>query len=144
MKTKKLIGIIALSVLTTIICMIILNLILYITLKKDMTIVFYKTECVYEQITENYTQENVCAYVRLNANKSYMLNVDDFSIFCNAQYEKATKVEYVSQIIRTSFQTYPNQPILKIYFNVPHSITEHVIFLRYKNTDMRIGEFAMD
>ena len=75
MKTKKLIGIIALSVLTTIICITILNLILYVTLKKDMTIVFYKTECVYEQITENYNQENVCAYVRLNANKNHILNV---------------------------------------------------------------------
>lgn len=144
MKTKKLIGIIALSVLTTIICITILNLILYVTLKKDMTIVFYKTECVYEQITENYNQENVCAYVRLNANKNHILNVDDFSILYDAEYTKAIKVEYFNQIIRTSFQTYPNQPILKIYFNVPHTITEQVIFIKYKNTNMRIGEFATD
>lgn len=143
MEDKKSIkGPVILSVIITFICTSILGIIIYFVSKPTLTIVFYDVECIEMSITENYKEEFVCAYFRLNSKENHRINVKDFSILSNGKYEEATNVEYFNQNIRTNFETYPNQPTLKVYFRVPHSAIEKVTFVKYKKTSMRIGEFV--
>lgn len=132
---------IAISVAITILIMSLFGTVLYFSLRTTLTIVFYDVECVNVKITDAYTDKFVCTYVRLNTENNHVLNVNDFSILNNS-YEKAVYVEYFDQTIRTEFKTYPNQPILKVYFRVPHSVAEKVVFIKYKDKEMRIGEFV--
>lgn len=130
------------SILALVICTLIIVMIIVFTPNKKLTIVFYQTECVEENITENYKEKYVCAYVRLNTETNHYINVKDFYIYNSGEYTVASKVEYYNQSINTIVYTYPNQQILKIYFNVPHSVAESVVILKYKNSTMRIGEFV--
>ena len=136
-KKKKIYIIIAICIGITVI-----GISIYFITNPKLTIVFYQVECTNEGVTQSYTEEYVCAYFRLNTKGNHKLDVQDFSIYYNGKWQKASKAEYFGQTISVDFYTYPNQPILKVYFNIPHSVTESVVFTKYKNTEMRIGEFA--
>lgn len=131
-----------LTALITVVLTICITLACCYLLRPTLTIVFYDTECVKEEIAPNYYEDYVCAHLRLKIEKGHTLQVKDFSIFDNGKWVKATKVEYFDQIVRTSFEIILNQPLLTVYFHVPHSVTDSVVFVKYKDTEMRIGEFV--
>ncbi len=140
-KENKSIIIITTAIATFIITAL-LSIICFFCLKPKMAIVFYDIENVQEEIIPDYSEEYVCAYFRLNSKNNLILDVKNFSIRENGIWKKAFQVEYFDQIIKTTFQTYPNQPILKVFFNVNYSNIEPVAFVKYKDTQMRIGELA--
>lgn len=129
------------AILTSILISV-LNVIMYFSLKPSLTIVFYETEYVEKQITESYSETYFCSYFRLNSNQNHKINVKDFSLLTNGEWEEAIFVEYFDQIIKTSFETYPNQPTLKVFFRKNDELYDSVIFIKYKDTKMRIGEFV--
>lgn len=131
-----------LIIFLTFICTILLMLIFYFIFYPTLTIVFYKTECADIQISNTYSDKYLCAYFRLNTDNNHRLNVKDFSILDDGEYKQATFVEYQNQTIKTNFETYPNQPILKVYFKVSNGTQDPVIFIKYKNTKIRIGELV--
>lgn len=136
---------IVLTAILAMLCTLLITSILYVSLKPDyLYIVFYKTECVKENVTETYQEEFVCAYFRLNTKYNHTLKVNDFSILYDGKYKEASKVEYFDQSISTVFYTYPNQPILKVYYRVPHTEAEGVVFVKYKDSVMRIGELTIE
>ena len=149
-KITKKISIITITAIITLILTVGVGLICYFSFRPKMTIVFYKAECVEEPVPTNEDEEYVCAYFRLNSDRKFTLSVDDFYIFNTYTYsfkfEKATRVEYNGQSTQTSFETNPDIPIqqiIKVYFNVPHSlVTKLTVITRYKETEMQIGEFA--
>lgn len=131
-----------LTIFFTFICTILLMLIFYFIFYPTLTIVFYKTECADIQISNTYSDQYLCAYFRLNTDNNHRLNVKDFSILDDGEYKQAIFVEYQNQTIKTNFDTYPNEPILKVYFKVSNKTQNSVIFVKYKDTKIRIGEFA--
>lgn len=140
-KNKKS-NIIVITILITIACIGIIETLLYYSLRKNLTLVFYDVECVEDTITDNYSEEYICTYFRLNSKYNHNLKVGDFSIFYDSKFQEAAAVVYFDQQIKTTFETYPNQPQLKVYFKVPHSVTEKPITLKYQDTEIMIGGFA--
>ena len=139
---RKNLPLIAVTVIITLIITVGITLICYFSLRPKMTIVFYDAEYVMEPIGPDYYQEQVNAYFRLNSDDNLTLEVKDFSILNNGKWEEALKVEYSGRNIKTSFKTDPNKPILKVCFYVPNSTIESGAIIKYKDREMRIGEFV--
>lgn len=143
-KKKTSIKTIIITAIITLILSIGTQAIIYFSTKQDLTLVFYDIECVNEKVTDTYSEEYVIAYVRLNSKNNHTLEVRDFTTYYNSKQQEAVKVEYFNQSIRTQFETYPNQPILKVYFKMPHKEVKDFMSIKYKNTTMQIGQFATE